>query len=360
MFFRPEPAVEPASAGGAGVLLCNLGTPDAPTPAATRRYLAEFLSDRRVVELPPLLWQPILHGIILRTRPARSAAKYQAIWRPEGSPLLAHSQKQAALLRGYLGERGCPVNVRLAMRYGQPSIASQLDELKASGCARVLVAPLYPQYSAATTASVSDAVGAWARRTRHVPELRFMGDFHDDPLYIGALAWQVRRHWQTQGRADRLVMSFHGLPERASALGDPYVRQCRKTASLLAGELGLKDGEWAISFQSRFGRARWVGPATQTVLRELGRAGPPSVEVICPGFVSDCLETLEEIAIEGRAAFMAAGGRQFSYIPCLNDQPAWLAALTAIVQRHLEPVHSLRWPAQNPFRDGMQGAARRP
>jgi ferrochelatase len=336
MFFRPEPAGGPASAGGAGVLLCNLGTPDAPTPAATRRYLAEFLSDRRVVEMPRWLWRPILHGFILRARPARSAAKYRAIWQPEGSPLMVHSQKQAALLRGYLGERGVSVNVRLAMRYGQPSIASQLDALKASGCARVLVAPLYPQYSAATTASVSDAVGAWARRARHVPALRFMDSFHDEPLYIAALARHVRRHWQSQGRAGKLLMSFHGLPERAGALGDPYARQCRQTARLLAGELGLKEGEWAISFQSRFGAARWEAPATLAALQELGRAGTPGVDVICPGFVSDCLETLEEIAIEGRAAFLAAGGREFRYVPCLNEQPDWLAALAAMVQRHLQ------------------------
>lgn len=343
MFSRSEPAEEPAGAGRTGVLLCNLGTPDAPTPAAVRRYLAEFLSDRRVVELPPLLWRPILHGVILRTRPARSAAKYQAIWQPEGSPLLVHSQKQATLLRGYLGERGYSVDVRLGMRYGQPSIASQLDELQASGCTRVLALPLYPQYSGSATASVMDAVGAWARRARCVPELRFVHDFHDEPLYIGALARQVRRHWQSEGRADKLVMSFHGLPRRAEARGDPYARQCRQTARLLAGELGLKEGEWIVSFQSRFGPARWIGPATQAVLQELGRAaGGPSVDVICPGFVCDCLETLEEIAIEGRAAFLAAGGRQFGYIACLNDQPAWLAALTAIVQRHLQG-----WPAQS-------------
>ncbi|MDR1967810.1 MAG: ferrochelatase [Burkholderiaceae bacterium] len=341
MFFRSEPAIKPESAGCVGVLLCNLGTPDAPTSAATRRYLAEFLSDPRVVEIPSLIWKPILHGVILRTRPARSAAKYQSIWLAEGSPLLVWSRKQAAMLRGYLGERGYHVCVQLAMRYSEPSIAAQLDELKARGCTRILVLPLYPQYGGATTASAIDAVGAWARGARHVPELRFVNGFHDDPGYIGALERRVRKHWQGNGRPDRLVMSFHGVPERTCALGDPYHAQCLETARLLAGRLALKEGEWVVSFQSRFGKAKWVGPATQRVLEELGRAGVPRVDVMCPGFVSDCLETLEEIAIEGRDAFLAAGGRQFHYIPCLNDHPGWLAALTGIAQQHLQG-----WPAR--------------
>jgi ferrochelatase len=340
-FFSPEPSLEPGQAGRVGVLLCNLGTPDAPTPAAVRRYLAEFLSDRRVVEIAPALWQPVLHGVILRTRPAASAAKYQLIWRPDGSPLMAHSRQQATLLRGYLGERGHQVSVRLAMRYGQPSIAAQLGELKARGCARVLVLPLYPQYSGTTTASVIDAASDWTRRARHVPELRFVNGFHDDPGYIGALAQSARRHWQINGRPDQLVLSFHGVPERTRALGDPYHAQCLTTARLLAGQLGLKEGEWTIGFQSRFGKAKWVGPATQTVLQQLGRAGTPRVDVMCPGFVADCLETLEEIAIEGRAAFLAAGGQAFDYIPCLNDQPAWIAALAGIAEQHLHG-----WPAR--------------
>ncbi|MDR2155102.1 MAG: ferrochelatase [Burkholderiaceae bacterium] len=336
MFFRPEPTVEAGSADGVGVLLCNLGTPDAPTPAAVRRYLAEFLSDQRVVELPSLLWQPILHGVILRTRPARSAAKYRSIWLAEGSPLLVHSRKQAIMLRGYLGELGLQVRVGLAMRYGQPSIASQLDELKAHGCTRVLVLPLYPQYSASTTASVIDAVGDWARRTRHVPELRFVNRFHDDPGYIQSLSQRVRRHWREHGQPDKLVLSFHGVPERARALGDPYCAQCLETARLLADKLALRDGQWTLSFQSRFGKARWVGPATQATLQELGRAGTSHVDVMCPGFVSDCLETLEEIAVEGRAAFLAAGGKAFHYIPCLNDHPSWLNALSGIARDHLQ------------------------
>ena len=341
MRFRPEPAHQHGQPARTGVLLCNLGTPDEPTAAATRRYLAEFLSDPRVVEIPPAAWKPILHGVILRTRPAKSAAKYQQIWLPEGSPLMVWSRKQATMLRVYLGERGHSVSVRLAMRYGNPSIASQLDELKARGCTRILVVPLYPQYSGTTTASVIDAVGAWARGVRHVPELRFVNRFHDDPGYIRALTRVMHQHWQAHGRPDKLVMSFHGVPERTLTLGDPYHCECLKTARLLAERLALKDGEWVVSFQSRFGKAKWLEPATQTVLEQLGRAGTPRVDVVCPGFVADCLETLEEIAMEGRDAFKAAGGQEFHYVPCLNDNPTWLAALAEIVQDHLQG-----WPTR--------------
>ena len=341
MRFRPEPAHQHGQPARTGVLLCNLGTPDEPTAAATRRYLAEFLSDPRVVEIPPAAWKPILHGVILRTRPAKSAAKYQQIWLPEGSPLMVWSRKQSTMLRGYLGERGHDVSVRLAMRYGNPSIASQLDELKARGCTRILVVPLYPQYSGTTTASVIDAVGAWARGVRHVPELRFVNRFHDDPGYIRALTRVMHQHWQAHGRPDKLVMSFHGVPERTLALGDPYHCECLKTARLLAERLALKDGEWVVSFQSRFGKAKWLEPATQTVLEQLGRAGTQRVDVVCPGFVADCLETLEEIAMEGRDAFKAAGGQEFHYVPCLNDNPTWLAALAEIVQDHLQG-----WPTR--------------
>ena len=337
-FFRPEPtraAGSPVSER-IGVLLCNLGTPDAATPPAVRRYLAEFLSDPRVVEIPPALWQPILHGIILRRRPAVSAKKYQSIWLPEGSPLLVYSRKQAVMLRGYLGESGCDASVRLAMRYGQPSVAAELDALRAEGCTRVLVLPLYPQYSGTTTASVIDAVTEWTRAARHVLELRFVNRFHDDAGYIGALAKRVREHWMAKGRPDTLLMSFHGVPQRTVDRGDPYVAECRETARLLAAQLGLGKDQWQLSFQSRFGRAQWVGPATQATLEQLGRAGARRVDVVCPGFVSDCLETLEEIAIEGRAAFTAAGGGELDYVPCLNDHPAWVTALAGLVQRHLQ------------------------
>ncbi len=336
MTFRPEPGFRHGSAARTAVLLVNLGTPDAPTPAALRRYLAEFLSDPRVVEIPRLVWWPILHGIILRTRPAKSAAKYASIWLPEGSPLAVWTRKQAKLLAGALEERGHRLFVRHAMRYGQPSVASVLDALRAEGVTRVLVLPLYPQYAAATTASVSDAVLAWAVAARRMPELRFVGEYHDDPGYIGALASQVTEHWQTNGRAERLVLSFHGVPERSLTLGDPYHCQCLKTARLLGERLGITAPQILVTFQSRFGKAKWLEPYTEPTLRALAAEGVKSVDVMCPGFVGDCLETLEEIALEVREAFMESGGETFNYIPCLNDRPDWISALASVAERHLQ------------------------
>jgi ferrochelatase len=318
------------------VLLVNLGTPDEPTPAAVRRYLAEFLSDPRVVEIPRLAWWPILHGVILRTRPARSADKYQTIWTPDGSPLAVWTSKQAKLLAGYLGERGQPVLVRHAMRYGRPAVADVLDELVAAGATRILVVPLYPQYAAATTASANDVVVAWWQRQRRQPELRFVGHYHDDAGYIGALARRVQAHWQSNGRGQHLVMSFHGVPERSLQLGDPYHCECHKTARLLAEKLALNDGDWTVTFQSRFGRAKWLQPYTEPTLVDLARRGVHEVDIVCPGFAADCLETLEEIAQEARAAFEGAGGKQFNYIACLNDQHEWIAALAALAMRHLQ------------------------
>jgi ferrochelatase len=337
--FAPEPPLPHGTPACTAVLLLNLGTPEAPTPAAVRRYLGEFLSDPRVVEIPHLVWWPILHGVILNVRPAKSAAKYARIWTPEGSPLALWTAKQATLLQGYLGERIArppQLLVRHAMRYGKPSVAAVLDELKAAHATRILVVPLYPQYAAATTASVNDAVMAWALRQRRQPELRFVGHYHDDAGYIDALAQRVRSHWMERGRGDRLVLSFHGLPERSLHLGDPYHCECHKTARLLASRLGLKDGEWLVTFQSRFGKAKWLGPYTEPTLVDLARRGVDRVDVMCPGFAADCLETLEEIAQEARDAFLAAGGRGFEYIPALNDQHQWIAALAAIVQRHLQ------------------------
>jgi len=340
MAFRPEPTSPSSSSTGAStaVLWCNLGTPDAPTAQAVRPYLTQFLSDPRVVELPPALWRPILHGIVLRTRPARSAAKYASIWLPEGSPLKVWTARQAGLLgEALLAQGGQPVPVREAMRYGQPAIGAQLDALKADGVQRVLVLPAYPQYSGTTTASVVDAVNHWCRDVRRLPELRFVADYHDDPGYIDALAASVRRHWQANGRADVLLMSFHGVPERTVSQGDPYADQCLATARLLAARLQLTPTQWRVSFQSRFGKARWLEPATEATLRELGAAhgGGQSLDVMCPGFTSDCLETLEEIAIEGQHTFKAAGGGAFRYIPCLNADAGWIAALARIAQRHL-------------------------
>ena len=326
-----------ARASRVGILLVNLGTPEAPTAAATRRYLAQFLSDPRVVEIPRAIWWPLLHGIILRVRPAKSAAKYASVWMPEGSPLAVHTARQATRLLGSLGEQAGPVVVRWAMRYGRPAIADELDALCAAGCDRVLVFPLYPQYCAATTASVMDDVAAWIRRTRRLPELRVVNHYHDDPAYVDALARQVRAHWMREGRDDAevLVMSFHGMPARTLALGDPYHCECLKTGRLLAEALGLREGQWQVTFQSRFGRAKWLEPYTEPTLRALAQAGTRRVAVICPGFASDCLETLEEIAIEGRQAFLDAGGQSFHYLPCLNDSEDGIRVLSQVARRHL-------------------------
>lgn len=336
MRFAAEPSHAADSPQRTAVLLVNLGTPAAPTPEAVRRYLAQFLTDPRVVEIPGALWRPILHGVVLRTRPAKSAAKYAAIWSEQGSPLLVWTQRQATRLLGSLGERGHSVLVRAAMRYGSPSIPEALDALKTQGATRVLVLPLYPQYAASTTASALDAVAAWTRRSRRVPALRVVDGFHDDPGYIAALASSVQAHWLREGRGGMLVMSFHGLPARSIALGDPYHHQCQATARLLAERLGLQAHEFRISFQSRFGRARWLEPSTDATLRRLAREGVERVDVVCPGFTADCLETLEEIALAGRASFLAAGGRTFHAIACLNDSPAWIDALARLAIRHLQ------------------------
>ena len=335
MTFSTEPSYTHGQAARTAVLYCNLGTPDEPTPKAVRRYLAEFLSDHRVVEIPRLVWMLILHGIILRFRPAKSAAKYASIWTPEGSPLKLWTEKQSKLLQGWLGQRNHAVKVRYAMRYGSTSIASQLDALKAEGVTRVLVVPAYPQYSATTTASVFDAVYTWAARTRTLPELRFINHYHDDAGYIAALASSVQRHWKEHGRPDQLVMSFHGVPARTLQLGDPYHCECMKTARLLTNKLGLGKEQFKVTFQSRLGRAKWLEPYTEPTLIALGRAGVKRVDVICPGFTSDCLETLEEISMEARAAFLLAGGKTFHYIPCLNDDPEWITALCNVSERHM-------------------------
>ncbi|XHS78130.1 ferrochelatase [Burkholderiaceae bacterium UC74_6] len=317
------------------VLLCNLGSPDAPTPEATRRYLAQFLWDRRVVEIPRALWWLILNGIILRTRPAKSAAKYATVWTAEGSPLKVWTAKQAKLLQGLLGERGQAATVRHAMRYGQPAIAAELDQLANDGFERIVVLPAYPQYCAATTASVHDEVSRWALTRRVLPELVLAGQYHAEPLYIEALAQSVMKSWQTHGRGELLVMSFHGMPERTRKLGDPYADQCEATGELLARRLGLKEGEFIVTFQSRFGRAKWLEPYTEPTLVARAKAGLRRVDVICPGFSADCLETLEEIAIEARKAFLTAGGKDFTYIPALNDSEPGLRALVAVTERLL-------------------------
>jgi len=329
--FWPEPAYPHGQTPRTGILIVNLGTPSAPTAAALRPYLKEFLSDPRVVEIPRLVWWPILNGIILRTRPAKSAKKYASVWTDEGSPLKAHTEKQAKLLAGFLshaGERDLVVN--WAMRYGQPSIRSQLDAMRAAGCTRILVVPLYPQYAASTTATVIDEVATSLRHWRNLPEIRYVRSFADDPGYIQALAASVREHWKRNDQADRLVLSFHGVPRRSLDLGDPYHCECLKTGRLLGEALQLPPERLIVSFQSRFGKAEWLKPYTQPTLEALARDGIGSVDVMCPGFVSDCLETLEEINMECREAFLHAGGKRFGYIPCLNERQDWIEALMAL------------------------------
>jgi ferrochelatase len=316
-----------------GVLLVNLGTPDAPEPGPVRRYLREFLSDRRVVEIPSLLWQPILRGIILNTRPKKSAHAYAQVWTDEGSPLAAITRRQAGALQAALGD---DVRVSWAMRYGTPAIGGAIDELVGEGCRRILIAPLYPQYCAATTATVVDAVGAHLARLRWQPTLRFLPPYHDDPAYIAALAASVEAGVAALDFApDTLVASFHGMPERTLHLGDPYHCQCVKSARLLSEAIGRPV---EIAFQSRFGRAKWLEPATDALLERLGREGR-RVAIFAPGFSADCLETLEELAIRGKEQFEAAGGRDFAYLGCLDDTPPGMAMLDALVRRELAGWH---------------------
>lgn len=335
------PAHRHGEAARTAVVLVNLGTPQAPTAAATRRYLAEFLADPRVVEIPRLAWLPLLHGVILRTRPRRSAAKYARIWQAEGSPLAVWTERQAQALHAALAERGHELLVAHAMRYGEPALPAQLDRLVGEGATRILVLPLYPQYSAATGGSTFDKVAQWAAHARRVPALRFVDAFHDDAGYIEALAESLQAHWRAHGRAERLLLSFHGMPARTLTLGDPYFCQCHKTARLLCERLQLEAAQVQVTFQSRFGKARWLEPYTEATLRRLAAAGVKSVDVICPGFVADCLETLEEIDIEARAAFAAAGGQDLRYVPCLNTQPRWVAALADLAERQLQG-----WPSR--------------
>lgn len=318
-----------------GVLLVNLGTPEAPTARAIRDYLAEFLADPHVVGLPRVLWLPILHGVVLRKRPARLVPRYAGIWMEEGSPLLVYSRRQAAGLAQRLAARGLDVGVALAMRYGRPSIEEALAQLRARGCGRILAVPLYPQYTASTTTTAVEAVTAQAARMGLADGLRFVGHFYDQPAYLDAQAGLISRYWQEHGRPDKLLMSFHGLPRRVVERGDPYYRHCLETADLLRRRLGLAEDQVEVSFQSRFGAARWLEPYTLPRLQALPGEGAAAVDVVCPGFVADCLETLEEIDQLGREAFLAAGGRQFRYIPALNDDAAWLDGLAGLVEKGL-------------------------
>lgn len=336
-----------------GVLLVNLGTPDEPTPSAVRKYLAEFLSDSRVIEIPKIAWLPLLYGVILPKRGTASAANYEKVWFNEGSkqgsPLLYYSQRQTELLQQEMETRfRGPVHIELAMRYGNPSIKSGLLALQEKGAHRILILPLYPQYSATTTATTYDAILATLKSWRWVPELRFVGQYHESPSYIKALAESVKIHWRKldengEERGETLLMSFHGLPKRNLEAGDPYFCQCHKTGRLLAEALNLKNDQWKLTFQSRFGKQEWLKPYTDETLKTLASEGMKNIDIICPGFPADCLETLEEIQMENREYFMEAGGETYRYIPALNDDPAHIRALADIVQQH-----SQGWPETGP------------
>jgi len=335
--YAPEPPYAHGTRPRIGILLINLGTPEAPTVPAVRTYLREFLSDPRVVEIPRFVWWPILHFFVLTTRPRASAQRYAQVWMSEGSPLRVHTERQVTLLRAHLGERAqhLPLVVDFAMRYGAPSIPDKLREMKAQQCSRILLLPLYPQYSASTTATALDAAFGCLQDMRNQPSVRTVRSFHDHPGYIAALAQSARDYWARNRRPDVLLMSFHGVPRTALDQGDPYHCECHATGRLLAEALGLREEQYRVTFQSRFGRAEWLKPYTASTLVELGRRRTGRVDVICPGFVSDCLETLEEIAIEGKSEFLRAGGREFHYIPCLNERDDWVRTLAEIVAMNL-------------------------
>ena len=343
------------------VVLVNLGTPASPTPSDVRRYLAEFLGDPRVVEIPRPIWLAILHGIILRVRPKKSAAKYATIWTDAGSPLLVHTEAQSRLLRETFFQRGHEIEVRWAMRYadhGPNSIPVVLEQLRAENATRILVLPMYPQYSASTTATAIDQALHWITDLRNQPELRYIRSFGDDTGYISAIADQIKAHWLQNPPPPlpdptyRLVMSFHGLPERSLQLGDPYFCECQKTARLVAEALDLPPESIVTTFQSRFGKAKWLQPYTEPTLIALAKQGVQRVDVLCPGFVADCLETLEEINMEVRAAFLTAGGQHFHYLPCLNENASWISALADLAERHLAG-----WPLNPPDPASLQRQA---
>ena len=322
----------------AGVLLVNLGTPEAPTAKAVRPYLAEFLGDPRVIDYPRWLWWLILHGVILRVRPSRSAHAYQRIWTPQGSPLRVGSESLTARLQVELQRLrpASPIRVALAMRYGEPSVQHQIAQLQREGVRRLLVLPLYPQYSATSTGSVIDAVAEALKSLRWPPELRIVNDYHDDAAHIEALALSIERWWAVNGRGDRLLLSFHGIPERYVRLGDPYQDQCQATARALRERLRLDETQLLVSFQSRVGRERWLQPYTDVTVRELAATGIKTLDVACPGFAVDCLETLEEIAMQNHEFFRDAGGSELRYIPALNDSPGQVESLATLVLRHTQ------------------------
>ncbi|MBL1142568.1 MAG: ferrochelatase [Proteobacteria bacterium] len=332
MKYKGNPDYKHDSESCIGVLITNLGTPDAPTPAALRTYLAEFLSDPRVIEVPKIIWWFILHGIILRTRPKKSAEAYEKIWTKNGSPLLDISIKQVDEIKAEI-EKQYPGNIKieLAMRYGNPSIESGLEKLRKANASRILIFPLYPQYSAATTASTFDEVANVLKTWRWVPALRMINHYHDNPDYIDALANSIERHWQSNSKPEKLIFSFHGMPQHYIDAGDPYFCECQKSARLVAEKLQLKKNEWLVTFQSRFGPRQWLQPYTDITLKELAKNGIKHVQIICPGFSADCLETIEEIDMQNRGFFKEAGGETFSYIPALNNNNEHIQTLSNII-----------------------------
>jgi len=333
----PEPTYQHGSQNKTGVLLVNLGTPDAPTAQALRPYLKQFLSNSRVIEIPRWIWWPILYGFILTFRPKKSAEKYAQIWMPEGSPLKVHTERQTQLLLDSLAKRTqSKLVVEYAMNIGNPSIAEVLKRMKEQGCERILVIPLFPQYASSSTAAAMDGVFAELKKMRNMPAIRTVKQYHDDPDYIAALAKNINEYWDINGKPDKLIMSFHGVPRYTLDKGDPYHCYCQKTGRLLAEALALNTDQYQVCFQSRFGRAKWLTPYTSETLKQLGKDNISRVDVVCPGFVSDCLETLEEIAIEGKNTFIQAGGREFHYIPCLNEHEDWIQTLSNIACTNLQ------------------------
>jgi protoporphyrin/coproporphyrin ferrochelatase len=357
-YYNQEPNYTHGDQLKVGILLANLGTPDAPTAAALRPYLKQFLSDTRVVEIPRVIWWIILNCVILVIRPKKSAAKYAMVWTKEGSPLLVHAQKQTQLLRGFLAQKiKSPFAVELGMSYGNPSMQSAIDKLKAQHCDRILVFPLYPQYAASSTASAMDAVFRVLLKTRNQPAVRSIRSYHDHPAYISALAQSVLKHWEINGgKPTKLVMSFHGVPKVHLTSGDPYHCTCHKTARLLAEKLGLSKDEYCVAFQSRFGKQEWLKPYLASTLEDLGKAKTARIDVICPGFSSDCLETLEEIAMEGKHIFQSNGGGEYHYIPALNENDAWIHAMTAIALENLQGWVSVEWDAEQAKKDAERTA----
>ncbi len=353
MRFWPEPKRDPdrtsrfvpwpksIKTGGVGVVLVNLGTPDEPTAPAIRRYLREFLSDPRVIEIPKLLWWPILNGPILLARPRKLVPRYQSVWMEGGSPLMVYTQRQTEGLQKIFAQRGLAIEVETGMRYGEPSIKNAMLRLRERGCEHLLVVPLYPQYASSTTATVVDEVARVASHLRNQPALRFIKRFHTAPEFIGPLGDKIAAYWRQHGKPQKLVMSFHGLPRQCVEQGDPYCRDCYETARALAAYLGLADDAYLVTFQSRFGPAKWLEPYTEPTLKKLAQQGVTEIDVVCPGFLADCLETLEEIQVEVCEAFMHAGGKRFRYISALNDDPAWIASLADMVLGHLQG-----WPLE--------------